>query len=172
MAVSCVEADLPYRCHPHNIVGKNCTKGICIVNVDELTMTATIPGIGIQCVKKKDMGDSLGIRKQIGIDPFKQGFEEIMNDANVNLNAIRLAFQGFLDATGSSPIPLEPLVTQVIKDKKAYCDLAIVDISDNWSPVEGGKKILLFSKKICRTDIEVHISYTNTASKYYLLHNR
>jgi len=40
--------------------------------------------------------------------------------------------------------------------------LAIVDISDNWSPVEGGKKILLFSKKICRTDIEVHISYTNT----------
>ena len=166
MAISCVEADLPYRCHPHNIVGKNCTKGICIVNVDELTMTATIPGIGIQCVKKKDMGDSLGIRKQIGIDPFKQGFEEIMNDANVNLNAIRLAFQGFLDATGSSPIPLEPLVTQVIKDKKAYCDLAIVDISDNWSPVEGGKKILLFSKKICRTDIEVHISYTNTASKY------
>merc|ERR1712008_262032 len=116
------------------------------------------------CVKKKDMGDSLGIRKQIGIDPFKQGFEEIMNDANVNLNAIRLAFQGFLDATGSSPIPLEPLVTQVIKDKKAYCDLAIVDISDNWSPVEGGKKILLFSKKICRTDIEVHISYTNTAT--------
>jgi len=87
-----------------------------------------------------------------------------MNDANVNLNAIRLAFQGFLDATGSSPIPLEPLVTQVIKDKKAYCDLAIVDISDNWSPVEGGKKILLFSKKICRTDIEVHISYTNTAT--------
>jgi len=164
VAVSCVEADLPYRCHPHNIVGKNCTKGICIVNVDELTMTATIPGIGIQCVKKKDMGDSLGIRKQIGIDPFKQGFEEIMNDANVNLNAIRLAFQGFLDATGSSPIPLEPLVTQVIKDKKAYCDLAIVDISDNWSPVEGGKKILLFSKKICRTDIEVHISYTNTAT--------
>jgi len=164
VAISCVEADLPYRCHPHNIVGKNCTKGICIVNVDELTMTATIPGIGIQCVKKKDMGDSLGIRKQIGIDPFKQGFEEIMNDANVNLNAIRLAFQGFLDATGSSPIPLEPLVTQVIKDKKAYCDLAIVDISDNWSPVEGGKKILLFSKKICRTDIEVHISYTNTAT--------
>merc|ERR1719219_1942792 len=46
------------------------------------------------------------------------------------------------------------------RTKKAYCDLAIVDISDNWSPVEGGKKILLFSKKICRTDIEVHISYT------------
>merc|ERR1719188_1383151 len=85
-----------------------------------------------------------------------------MNDANVNLNAIRLAFQAFLDATGASPIPLEPIVSQVIKDKKAYCDLAIVDISDNWSPVEGGKKILLFSKKICRTDIEVHISYTNT----------
>jgi len=147
VAISCVEADLPYRCHPHNIVGKNCTKGICIVNVDELTMTATIPGIGIQCVKKKDMGDSIRIRKQIGIDPFKQGFEEIMNDANVNLNAIRLAFQAFLDATGTSPIPLEPIVSQVIKDKKAYCDLAIVDISDNWSPVEGGKKILLFSKK-------------------------
>ena len=60
---------------------------------------------------------------------------------------------------------LHPIVSQVIKDKKAYCDLAIVDISDNWSPVEGGKKILLFSKKICRTDIEVHISYTNTDSK-------
>ena len=56
-------------------------------------MTATIPGIGIQCVKKKDMADSVKIRKQIGIDPFKKGFDDIMNDANVNLNAIRLAFQ-------------------------------------------------------------------------------
>jgi len=166
VAISCVEADAPYRCHPHNIVGKNCTKGICIVNVDETTMCATIPGIGIQCVKKKDMGDSLKIRKQIGIDPFKQGFDEVMNyECNVNLNAIRLAFQAFLDATGASPIPLSPIVSQIIRDKKAYCDLAICDISNNWSPVKGGKKILLFTKKICRTDIEVHISYINPKTK-------
>ena len=105
------------------------------MDVDEDTMTATFTNLGIQCVKKKDMAESLQTRKEIGIDPFKQGFDTDGN--NINLNAIRLSFQGFLDAFGSKPMVLKPVISQVIRDKKAYCDLAIVDISDTWSPVQG-----------------------------------
>ena len=80
MAVSCVEHTAPFKCHPHNLVGKNCTKGVCIVQVDQSDMTATIQSIGIQCVKKKEMSDSLKIRKANGIGmKFMLNFPALFN---------------------------------------------------------------------------------------------
>merc|ERR1719219_1793595 len=77
----------------------------------------------------------------------------------MNFNAIRLCFQCHLNFPGRDPIPLMPKVSDVIRDKKAYNDLTIVDHSDNWSPVTGGKKILLFTKKVSKSDIQVHFSF-------------
>lgn len=38
---SCVEEKDPFRAHPNNLIGTNCKKGICIVNVNpETQMTA------------------------------------------------------------------------------------------------------------------------------------
>lgn len=121
-------------------------------------------------------------RKQIGIDPFRQGFN--YREGTVNPNMIRLCFQAFLFPPGRTPIVLEPKVSQTVHDKKAFCDLTIVDISDTWSSVEGmknfyypnliydliipfqgGKKILLMSKKINKADIEVHITFTHPQSR-------
>ena len=64
--------------------------------------------------------------------------------------------------------PLAPVVSNVIRDKKSCNDLQIVDISENSSPVEGGKKIMLFCDKVHKDDIEVHFS-TFTKSKDKLL---
>lgn len=162
VAISCVEQDAPYRCHPHNLVGKSCTKGVCVVEADPKDMTATISHIGIQCVKKKDMAASLEVRKTSGIDPFKQGFSFVHDGAfSPNPSILRLCFQAYLFPAGGKAIALPPVVSQTIRDKKAHCDLAITDISDAWSPLEGGKKILLFTKKINRADIEVHITFNH-----------
>ena len=173
VVVSCVEEKAPYRTHPHKVVGKKCNQGVCIADVDESNMTLTLQSLGIQCVKKKDMAESLTVRRSIGIDPFKQGYDHMhQGSPSMNLNAIRLSFQCYLmNLPGNRQhIALTPIVSDVIKDKKAYNDLTIVDYSDNWSPVTGGKKILLFTKKVSKSDIQVHFSYVepNTQKRLVL----
>lgn len=52
--------------------------------------------------------------------------------------------------------------SQVIKDSKAHQTLEIMELSDNWSPMEGGKKLLLFCSKLKKEDkIEVVFSKDN-----------
>jgi len=161
VVVSCVEDKAPFRCHPHNLVGKRCDQGVCSIDFDpKLDMDILFKDLGVQCVKKRDTASSLEARKTIGVDPFEQGFQH-MHKGPVNLNAIRLCFQCSLTVPGRDPIHLKPIVSDVIRDKKAYNELTIVDCSDNWSSVIGGKKILLFTRKISKTDIEVHFSFTD-----------
>jgi hypothetical protein len=57
---------------------------------------------------------------------------------------------------------LEPVVSNVIKHKRTHPDPVIADISDDTSPMSGGKKILVFCNKIRMTDIEVHFVQTST----------
>ena len=72
--VSCVEEKTPYRAHPHELVGKNCTKGVCKMEISpETNMTAIFSKLGIECVRKKDTSDSLALRKILNVDPFNQG---------------------------------------------------------------------------------------------------
>lgn len=147
-------------------------------------MTLTFQNLGIQCVRKRDAPESLTQRQDIRVDPFKQGFKH--KSAAINLNAIRLCFQVFLKIDGSL-VPLEPVVSEIIRDRKAHSDLAIINHSDNWSPVQGlligaylwtsfflkfvelgGKKILLFCEKVSKDDIEVHFSYLDQSKLYKL----
>ena len=160
VVVSCVEENgPPYKSHPHNLVGRQCLKGVCKVDVSS-DMTATFTNLGIQCVRKKDAPESLRDRQKIKVDPYKTGFDHLQS--SVNLNAIRLCFQVFLTLPGlAQPIVVPPVVSNVIRDRKAHGDLCIVNYSDNWSPVEGGKKIMLFCEKVSRDDIEVHFTYTD-----------
>jgi len=169
VVVSCVEEKPPFRCHPHNLVGKRCESGICRIDVDHRDdMSILFKDLGVQCVKKRDTSTSLEARKAIGVDPFKKGFQHMQKglEQGLNLNAIRLCFQASLVIPGrDEPVHLKPVISEVIRDKKAYNDLTIVDCSDNWSSVLGGKKILLFTKKISKTDIEVHFSYNDPKSQ-------
>lgn len=61
-----------YRVHPHKLVGKDiCGKGVCTIEINNDSMTATFANLGIQCVKKKDIEDSLKERENIRVDPFR-----------------------------------------------------------------------------------------------------
>jgi len=159
VVVSCVEDKFytelngykSYRAHPHNLVGKQCKEGVCIMDINEETMTCQFSNIGVQCVTKRQIEASLQIRKRIQVDPFGLGFDH----KNSDRTTVRLCFQVFLKPKEGGLVPLVPVVSSLIKDKRAHPDLNIVDISDDTSPVEGGKKILLFCSKIKKEDIEV-----------------
>jgi len=114
--------------------------------------------LGIQCVRKKDVEDSLKQRKEIRVDPFRQGFRHMENPSSIDLNAVKLCFQVFLEnpqTPGKFTTILPPVCSTSIFDAKAKKELQIMDISDTVSPAEGGKKIIILCEKVTREDIKV-----------------
>ncbi|XP_058454031.1 embryonic polarity protein dorsal-like isoform X4 [Malaya genurostris] len=158
VVVSCVTKDPPYRPHPHNLVGKEgCKKGVCTVEINSSSMTYTFSNLGIQCVKKKDIEDALRLREEIRVDPFKTGYSHAKQPATIDLNAVRLCFQVFLEGQqrGRFTEPLQPVVSDIIYDKKAMSDLVICKLSDITASVAGGKEIILLCEKVAKEDISV-----------------
>ena len=81
-------------------VGKEgCKKGVCTLHVNNEDMTVEFQHLGIQCVRKKDIEESLKQRSDIRVDPFKQGFKHVENPSSIDLNAVRLCFQVRNDQT-------------------------------------------------------------------------
>ena len=126
---------------------------------ENVNMTAVFQNLGVHCVKKDKVAESLDQRRKMKIDPFKQGFQN--NPTSFNLNAIRLCFQAFLMVPDCQPIPATPVVSDVIFDQKTYGDLIIIDYAPNWSLMSGDTKILINSENISSNDIEVHFEYTD-----------
>ncbi|KAF5302274.1 hypothetical protein FQA39_LY10313 [Lamprigera yunnana] len=159
VVVSCVTKDLPHRPHPHNLVGREgCKKGVCTLEVSPETMSVTFSNLGIQCVKKKDIEAALKVREEIRVDPFRTGFAHRNQPTSIDLNAVRLCFQVFLEGEqrGKFTVPLTPVVSEPIYDKKAMCDLIIVKLSDCVSCVDGGRKdIILLCEKVAKEDIQI-----------------
>ncbi|KAK3093326.1 hypothetical protein FSP39_014150 [Pinctada imbricata] len=77
IVVSCVTKDTPYDPHPHNLVGRDCKRGVCTLKVKD-TNTITFPHLGIQCAKKKDVTDNLRQRKEINVDPYQKSLNELV----------------------------------------------------------------------------------------------
>lgn len=159
--VSCVTKDAPYRPHPHNLVGREgCKGGVCTLQIPPDTMSMTFSNLGIQCVKKRDIADNLDARHKYKVDPFNTGFDHKNQPTSIDLNAVRLCFQVYITnpAKGDNKfsVPLAPVVSDPIYDKKAMCDLTIVKLSDCSSIVDGGKKdIILLCEKVTKEDIEI-----------------
>merc|ERR1712123_471989 len=165
VVVSCVthDTELP-RAHPHNLVSPasvgrdGCKKGVCTMNVNCEDMALEFQHLGIQCVRKKDIEESLKQRKEIRVDPYRQGFKHMENPQSIDLNAVKLCFQAFLEnlsTPGKYTVILPPVVSTNIFDAKAKKELQIMDISDISSPVDGGKKIIILCEKVTREDIKV-----------------
>ncbi|XP_058827207.1 embryonic polarity protein dorsal-like [Topomyia yanbarensis] len=156
--VSCVTKDPPYRPHPHNLVGKEgCKQGVCTVQLDSSTMSYVFNNLGIQCVKKKGIEDALRLRENIRVDPFRTGYGHAKQPATIDLNAVRLCFQVFVEGQqpGRFTEALQPVVSDIIFDKKAMSDLVICKLSDVTAPVTGGKEIILLCEKVAKEDISV-----------------
>ena len=78
----------------HLQVGRGgCKKGVCTEFVNSEDMTVEFPHLGIQCVRRRDVESSLRERRDIRVDPFRQGFRHMDNNGNIDLNAVKLCFQ-------------------------------------------------------------------------------
>ncbi|XP_037524245.1 embryonic polarity protein dorsal isoform X3 [Rhipicephalus sanguineus] len=157
VVVSCVTKDQPYRVHPHNLVGKEgCKNGICTQHLKP-DMTCTFTSLGIQCVKRRDVEQNLLQRENIRVDPFRNGFAHKDQAASIDLNAVRLCFQVFLEGSqpGKFTVPLHPIVSDIIYDRKAMSDLTITKLSHTCAPMSGGLEMILLCDKVAKDDIEV-----------------
>lgn len=166
VVVSCVthDNDPSPRAHPHNLVspasvGKGgCKMGVCKEYVNSEDMTIEFPHLGIQCVRKKDVETSLRERRSIRVDPYRQGFRHMDTTSTIDLNAVKLCFQAFLEAPdnpGKYTTVLDPVCSVPVFDAKAKKELVILDISETEAPAEGGKKIIILCEKVLREDIKV-----------------
>ena len=63
------------------------------MNVNCEDMSLEFQHLGIQCVRKKDIEESLKQRKEIRVDPYRQGFKHMENPQSIDLNAVKLSFQ-------------------------------------------------------------------------------
>lgn len=153
IVVSCVTKDEPYKPHPHNLVGKDCKKGVCTLRIRD-TNVVTFPHLGIQCAKKKDVEGNLKQRQDINVDPFQTGFKH--KAQNIDLNVVRLCFQVFLpDEHGKITRIVPPVVSQAIHDKKALNDLVICRVDRTSGKPKGGDEVFLLCEKINRDDVRV-----------------
>jgi len=68
-----VTKEKPYKPHPHNLVGKEgCKDGICTQEVaSSENQIIQFPNLGIQCVKKNEVENSLRLREKKKLDPFQ-----------------------------------------------------------------------------------------------------
>jgi len=121
--------------------------------------------IGIECVKSKDIPTTLEQRLEVKgyVDPFGLGFDHMKSKsdlAEMDMNSVCLSFQVFIP-WNQSLIAGARVVSDVIKDKRVHELPKIVDISDNYAPVKGGKKIIMFTSKIKHDDIQVLFEYNH-----------
>ncbi|KAJ8673213.1 hypothetical protein QAD02_004475 [Eretmocerus hayati] len=156
--ISCVTETYPYKPHPHKLVGYGGSlEGVCLMTVPTDTMTLSFDKLGIQCVKRVAVKNSLNLREKQGIDPFKTGFGHKDKPKLIKLNMLRLCFEAFLQKSSTQDYryPLPPVVSDLIYDKKATFDLNICKLSHYSVPVTGGTNVMLFCEKITKDDIKI-----------------
>ncbi|XP_054165343.1 embryonic polarity protein dorsal-like [Oppia nitens] len=158
VVVSCVTKEQPYRPHPHNLVGKEgCKKGVCTMVINNQDMICSFTSLGIQCVKRKDIEDSLKLRESIKVDPFRTGFAHKSQSSSIDLNVVRLCFQVFIEGPERDKftVQLPPIVSDFIYDKKAMTELIITKLSHCSAPCIGGKEMILLCDRVTKDDIQV-----------------
>ena len=120
-------------------------------------MVATVKNIGIQSITKTHIMESLREKEAAKVDPFKQGYT--FNPELIILGKLRLCFEVVLEHPQIGLVIMPPIVSQVVKDRKMFGELKIVDISENKAAFGGGTKIFLFCSKVQKSDIEIHFQF-------------
>merc|ERR1719432_194859 len=177
VVVSCVthDSDKP-KAHPHMLVSPasvgrdGCKKGDCTQHVSSSDMTVEFQHLGIQCKRKRDIQKALEESKSIRVDPFRQGFEHSNSPGNIDLNAVRLCFQAFLEnpeTPGKFTRVVAPVCSKPVFDAKAKKELQIMDMSGNTAPAEGGKKLIILCERVSRDDIKVRFFQDSTGWEAY-----
>ncbi|XP_010172947.1 transcription factor RelB homolog, partial [Antrostomus carolinensis] len=148
--------DWPYRVHPHGLVGKDCSNGLCeVVLKPQTNPKHSFSNLGIQCVKKKEIEVAIEKKLQLGIDPFKAG--SLKNHQEVDMNVVRICFQAsYKDGSGQTR-HLSPVLSEPIFDKKSTntSELRICRMNKESGPCTGGEELYLLCDKVQKEDIAV-----------------
>ncbi|NWV44369.1 REL protein, partial [Grantiella picta] len=158
----------PYKPHPHDLVGKDCRDGYYEAEFGPERRVLSFQNLGIQCVKKKDLKESISLRISKKINPFNVPEEQLHNIDEYDLNVVRLCFQAFLpDELGNYTIALPPLISNPIYDNRApnTAELRICRVNKNCGSVKGGDEIFLLCDKVQKDDIEVRFVLDNWEAK-------
>ncbi|XP_053123890.1 transcription factor RelB isoform X1 [Hemicordylus capensis] len=148
--------DWPHRIHPHSLVGKDCSNGLCeVILKPRVNPKHSFNNLGIQCVKKKDIEDSIEKKLQLGIDPFKAG--SLKNHQEVDMNVVRICFQAsYQNRTGETQ-HLSPILSEPIYDKKSTntSELKIYRMNKEYGSCAGGEELYLLCDKVQKEDISI-----------------
>ncbi|NWU89521.1 REL protein, partial [Upupa epops] len=158
----------PYKPHPHDLVGKDCRDGYYEAEFGPERRVLSFQNLGIQCVKKKELKESIALRISKKINPFNVPEEQLHNIDEYDLNVVRLCFQAFLpDEHGNYTLALPPLISNPIYDNRApnTAELRICRVNKNCGSVKGGDEIFLLCDKVQKDDIEVRFVLDNWEAK-------
>ncbi|NXS09623.1 REL protein, partial [Neodrepanis coruscans] len=158
----------PYKPHPHHLVGKDCRDGYYEAEFGPERRVLSFQNLGIQCVKKKDLKESISLRISKKVNPFNVPEEQLHNIDEYDLNVVRLCFQAFLpDEHGNYTIALPPVISNPIYDNRApnTAELRICRVNKNCGSVKGGDEIFLLCDKVQKDDIEVRFVLDNWEAK-------
>ncbi|RXN04018.1 transcription factor -like isoform X2 [Labeo rohita] len=159
VTVSLVTKDIPYRPHPHCLVGKDCADGICVIHINPHNARRhSFANLGIQCVRRKELDASLQKRRNKNIDPFNTGHSKSIED--MDMNVVRLCFQCELERKDGERTHLAPVVSNPIYDKKATttAELKINRLNVVRGPCTGKTEIYMLCDKVQKDDIEIIFS--------------
>ncbi|XP_031429285.1 transcription factor RelB isoform X2 [Clupea harengus] len=159
VTVSLITKDIPYRPHPHCLVGKDCSDGICVIHLNpHNTRRHSFSNLGIQCVRRKELDLSLKKRRDQNIDPFNTGLSKSIED--MDMNVVRLCFQCELEREDGESIHLSPIVSNPIFDKKATTtsELKITRLNTVKGSCIGKTEIYMLCDKVQKDDIEIIFS--------------
>ncbi|XP_055074404.1 transcription factor p65 [Misgurnus anguillicaudatus] len=163
--ISLVTKNQPYKPHPHELVGKDCKHGYYEADLQERRIHS-FQNLGIQCVKKKDVGEAVSCRLQTQNNPFNIPEPKIWEE-EYDLNAVRLCFQVFITMPSGESLLLDPVVSHPIYDNRApnTAELKICRVNRNSGTCRGGDEIFLLCDKVQKEDIEVRFFRDSWESK-------
>ncbi|XP_076832533.1 transcription factor RelB isoform X2 [Brachyhypopomus gauderio] len=171
VTVSLVTKDLPHRPHPHCLVGRDCSDGICVIRFNpHVTRRHSFVNLGIQCVRRKELDASLKKRRNKKIDPFNTGHSKSIED--MDMNVVRLCFQCELEREDGDRVQLSPLVSNPIYDKKATttAELKINRLNVVQGPCTGKTEVYMLCDKVQKDDIEIIFSLDDWEAKAEFAH--
>ncbi|XP_006871411.1 PREDICTED: transcription factor RelB [Chrysochloris asiatica] len=151
--------DWPHRVHPHSLVGKDCTDGVCRVRLrPHVSPRHSFNNLGIQCVRKKEIETAIERKIQLGIDPYNAG--SLKNHQEVDMNVVRICFQASYRDPQGQMRRMDPVLSEPVYDKKSTntSELRICRINKESGPCTGGEELYLLCDKVQKEDISVVFS--------------
>nr|XP_031314677.1 transcription factor RelB isoform X2 [Camelus dromedarius] len=159
VTVCLVWKDWPHRVHPHSLVGKDCTDGVCRVRLrPHVSPRHSFNNLGIQCVRKKEIEAAIERKIQLGIDPYNAG--SLKNHQEVDMNVVRICFQASYRDQQGQMRRMDPVLSEPVYDKKSTntSELRICRINKESGPCTGGEELYLLCDKVQKEDISVVFS--------------